>query len=194
MRSPKFSIIMPTYHREHTIFRTIETIREQSYPHWELIVVDNAGDGGYQFKDHRIQVHCHTEQADEGYARNQGIVYATGDLVCFFDDDDEMFPHYLESFANAFVAHPQTKMVKCGMMLNKGQIDYSYATPECCLPREFATPTWPVGVFMPDQQYFQRIVATNGWSEADGSIVVIREVLCRAHADPQGGQRARHMY
>ena len=185
----RFSIVMPTFRRPHTIFATIATIQAQTYPHWELIVVDNAGDAGYAFSDPRIRLVVHAERTSASHARNQGLGYARGDLVCFFDDDDEMFPDYLEQFARAFHGRPEIKMGRCGMAVGNGAEDYSYATPECCLRRELATPTWDELGTCEDQRYFGSLVEAHGWTEEKGDIVVIPKVLCRAHHASEGGRR-----
>jgi len=185
----KVSIIMPTYRRSHTLFRTVQTILHQTYSNWELIIIDNEGTGDYQFNDQRIRVYVHPEIVSASYARNQGISYASGDLVCFFDDDDTMFPSYLEMFARAFETNPAVKMVCCGMIVSGGCTNFSYATPECCLRRELATPTWTNNTSH-DQLYFRSIVNAQGWSEAQGDIITVREALCRANWDPMGGLRS----
>ncbi len=187
---PKISIVMSTYRRCHTILRTLETIRAQTYTNWELIVVDNAGDGGYSFADPRIRVYGHSERASASYGRNRGLQHVTGDFVCFFDDDDDMFPTYLERFEAAFRANPRAKMARCGMLVPTGRTDFSHATPECCLRREYATPTWHDRDWLQDQCYFGGIVAANQWSEDRGDIFVIHEPLCRANGDPLGGLRS----
>jgi glycosyltransferase involved in cell wall biosynthesis len=186
---PKVSIVMATFRRDHTIARTVAGIQAQTYPNWELMIVDNAGDGQLTFDDDRVRVYRHTERASASYARNQGMRHTRGELICFFDDDDDMFPQYLERFVETFRAHPQAKMVRCGMVVSDGTVNFTYATPECCLRREFATATWP-SMASQDQAYFGAIVASQGWSEAAGDIVVISEALCRANADPRGGLRA----
>jgi SAM-dependent methyltransferase len=188
--NPKFSIIMPTYRRPHTVRRTVDSILAQSFDNWELIIIDNAGDGDLRFSDPRIQVYRHVEQASASYARNQGLAYARGELLCFFDDDDDMFPHYLARFAAAFQEQPQAKIVRGGMIVSDGRVNYSYATPECCLRREHATPSWRNRGPAQDQRYFRRIIRTHGWTESAGDIVIIREALCRANADPEGGLRS----
>jgi SAM-dependent methyltransferase len=185
----KFSIIMPTYRRAHTIYRTVETIRAQTYRNWELIIIDNAGHNHYQFDDPRIKVYCHAERASASYARNQGLQYATGDLVCYFDDDDDMFPAYLERFAAAFEAHPRAKMVRCGMIVLNGTTNFTYATPECCLRRSFAKSNWVNRGPGQDQKYFRHLIQAHGWSERKGDIVTLNEALCRSNADPNGGLR-----
>src|SRR4030095_3673264 len=79
---PKVSVIMPTYRRSHTLYRTVKTVQRQSYCNWELIVIDNEGTAGYVFDDPRISVHVHTAIPSASYARNKGLLYATGELVC----------------------------------------------------------------------------------------------------------------
>ena len=188
--SERFSIIMPTFRRPHTLAETIATIQAQTYPHWELILVDNAGDAVLGLPDPRIRRFVHAERFSASHARNQALRYATGDLVCFFDDDDDMFPDYLEQFAAAFHGRPDVKMARCGMLVaNRAEPDYSYATPECCLRREFATPTWDGLGTCEDQRYFGGIVREHGWSEENGDIVLIRKALCRARKSPEGGRR-----
>jgi glycosyltransferase involved in cell wall biosynthesis len=186
----KVSIIMPTYRRPHTILRAVATIQAQTHDNWELIIVDNAGDGDYHFTDPRIRIYRYTDRPSASAARNYGLQFATGDLVCFFDDDDEMFPHYLARFVAAFATSPRTNMVRCGMLVCDGRVNFSFATPECCLRRQFAAPTWTDGHPAHDQQYFLNIMSANQWSETRGDIIVIPEPLCRANADRRGGLRA----
>ena len=140
--------------------------------------------------DPRISVHVHAERPSASYARNKGVGYARGELVCFFDDDDFMFPNYLETFVKAFEENPDVKMVRCGMIVTAGKTNFSYATPECCLRREFVTPSWSNSDPSHDQLYFKSIVATHGWSTTQGDILVLNEALCHANCDPRGGLRS----
>ena len=186
----KFSIVMPTFRRAHRLARTVAGVLAQTYSNWELILVDNAGDAEPVADDPRIRLVRHAEQASAAWARNQGLRYVTGDLVCFFDDDDDMFPTYLEGFANAFRRQPRAKMARCGMIVAGGRVNHSYATPEVCLRREFVTPSWRASGAMQDQSYFRQIVARHRWSERRQDIVVLRAPLCRANSDPRGGLRS----
>src|SRR5262249_43190176 len=85
-RPLKVSLIMPTYHRQHCIGQAVNSVLAQTYPHWQLIVSDNGGDG-YRFDDPRIVVLDSRGAASAAYARNQAIPHASGDLVGFLDDD-----------------------------------------------------------------------------------------------------------
>ena len=187
--TPKISIVMPTYRRSHTILQTVDMVRAQTYRNWELVIVDNAGDGGYSFGDPRIRVISHKVGPSSSHARNQGVRHVTGDFVCFFDDDDEMFPDYLKSLVDEFTRDPNLKMVRCGMLVEDGAVNFSYATPECCLRRELATPTWEGRGGAQDQRYFSRVVLENDLALENGTVVIIPRALCRAKSDPQGGLR-----
>lgn len=184
-----FSIVMPTYRRAHTLGRTLETLLAQTYRRWELILVDNAGGAKVPVADPRIHLHVHAGRASASYARNRGLGHAAGDLVCFFDDDDEMYPTYLRTFADAFQAHPRARLVRCGMLVaGFDVIDRGFSTPSSCLRREHATPTWEPGKNH-DRLYFKAVVAANGWSEETGEIVVLPDVTCASLRSPSGGLR-----
>jgi glycosyltransferase involved in cell wall biosynthesis len=183
------SIVMPTYRREHTIQRAVASVLAQTHPDWELIIVNNApGSFGVDFKDPRIRVYRCSNKPSASYARNQGLQYATGNLICFFDDDDEMFPGYLARFAAAFRDHPAAGMVTCGIIRPDGSPGFTLSTPGCCLRRESATADW-IPDHGHDKVYFRRIAERNNWTVSNGGIVELDEVLCRAWADPSGGLR-----
>ena len=183
----KISIVMPTYRRPHRLATAVAGVLAQTYGNWELIVVDNGGGADPGTADPRVRLVRHAERASASWARNQGLTYATGDLVCFFDDDDDMAPDYLARFAAAFREHPGARMVRCGMSVGGGRVDYSFATPEVCLRREHATATWRRGGTQ-DQVYFREIARRNRWREGR-EIVLLRVPLCRANHDPKGGLR-----
>jgi hypothetical protein len=75
------------------------------------------------------------------------------------------------------------------MYVTAGHVNFSFATPECCLRREYAQPIWNEH-HSHDQLYFGSLVRANRWSGENGDIVLIREALCRANADPIGGLRS----
>jgi len=187
--NPKVSIIIPTYKRQHVLLRTINSILEQSYSNWELIIVNNEVGGilpGLP-NDSRIFVYNHHEEANACYARNMGVGHATGDLVNFFDDDDEMLPGYLEKMAAPF-SDPKVMVVRCGMLCTFGACDFSYSTQEAWLRRAYATPTWQKGSLVHDQVYYRSMIERNGWKKEN--ILQLGEVLVKAYTEPSGGIRA----
>ena len=106
---PLASIVMPTYNRADTIQRAIASIRAQSWPDWELIVVDDGSTDDTTSRltglDPRIRL---LRQENQGVtaARNTGLAAVKGELVAFLDSDDEWLPHHLALAAAFFAAHP----------------------------------------------------------------------------------------
>ena len=186
----KASIILPTYKRPHKIGDAVRSVLAQTYPNWELIVSDNGGDH-YRFDDRRIVVIDSAAVASAAYARNMAIPHATGDLVSYLDDDDEMEPDYLDSFVEVFEGRPEAQMVKCHM-LRRGVVNETYGTPTTMLRRVYATPTWEP-IIRQDQSYFTTIIERNGFSREAGTLVVIPRTLCLSGVDPVGGLRAGNL-
>ncbi len=96
------SVIMPACNAEQYIAQSIETVINQTYPHWELIVVDDGStDNTKQIvlqnieKDKRIK-YFYQSNGGQGKARNHGIKYASGDWIAFLDADDLWMPPKLE--------------------------------------------------------------------------------------------------
>lgn len=90
------SIIMPAYNAAATIDRAIDSVRQQAYPHWELLVIDDASVDGtaervqsLQEQDNRIQLlKLAHNSGSPSLPRNTGIHQARGSLIAFLDADD----------------------------------------------------------------------------------------------------------
>lgn len=103
----KISVIVPVYQVEKYLPECIESVLCQTYPHWEMIMVDDGStDAGpeicdrYAQTDPRIKV---IHQANKGLseARNTGIRHSTGEYISCLDGDDFWDdPHALEKIAN----------------------------------------------------------------------------------------------
>lgn len=100
----KISIIVPVYNVVSCISRCIDSIISQTFPDWELILIDDGSSDGsalicddYSSKDERIKV-FHKENGGVSSARNLGIEQASGDWIVFVDSDDWCEPNYLSDF------------------------------------------------------------------------------------------------
>jgi glycosyltransferase involved in cell wall biosynthesis len=98
--NPFFSIIIPTYNRAHLIGNTIQSVLSQSYPHFEIIVVDdgstdNTEDVIASFDSPKIR-YIKIKNSERGYARNYGAKQAKGEWLYFLDSDDKLYPNHLE--------------------------------------------------------------------------------------------------
>lgn len=99
---PLISVVMPTYNRAHIISGAIESILNQSYTNWELIVVDDRSTDHteetireWRRKDERIRYVCNEREKGPGGARNTGMLAAQGQYLAFLDSDDEWYPCHL---------------------------------------------------------------------------------------------------
>jgi teichuronic acid biosynthesis glycosyltransferase TuaG len=97
------SIITPTYNSEKYITQTIESVQNQTYSNWEMIVVDDASSDQteaivIQFAtvDHRIKFYKLHKNTGAGVARNQALSMAAGRYIAFLDSDDLWKPEKLQ--------------------------------------------------------------------------------------------------
>ena len=107
MMGEKISVIVPVYNVEDYLERCVESILQQTYAHFELILInDGSTDSSGQICDHlasqyeNIKVY-HIENAGVSNARNMGIQLATGSWVTFIDSDDFVTQDYLATLASA---------------------------------------------------------------------------------------------
>ena len=93
MNKDLISIVIPTYNREKKLKRAIISILKQSYPNWELIIVDNNSSDKSEelvksFKNNKIYFYKIDNNGIIAKSRNFGISKSNGDYVCFLDSDD----------------------------------------------------------------------------------------------------------
>lgn len=96
------SIIVPVYNTEQYLPRCIDSILNQSYTDFELLLIDDGSSDGsgaicdaYAEKDNRIRA-FHKENGGVSSARNLGLKEAKGEWVCFVDSDDELMSNALQ--------------------------------------------------------------------------------------------------
>lgn len=99
--TPFFSIILPTYNREKMIPVAIQSVIDQRYPAWELIIIDDGSTDNTRqliksFSDERIK-YVYQDNSERSVARNHGISLASGQYICFLDSDDYYLPEHLSS-------------------------------------------------------------------------------------------------
>ena len=91
MKNIKFSIIIPTYNSKDEIKRALQSIKEQTYTNYEIIVIDDCStDGTYEMlqKNKDIKLIKNKINSKAGASRNRGIEQAAGEYIIFLDADD----------------------------------------------------------------------------------------------------------
>ncbi|HMF56802.1 MAG TPA: glycosyltransferase family A protein [Pyrinomonadaceae bacterium] len=110
-----FSVIIPTYNRAHLIEETLQSVLEQTYPHYEVIIIDNCSTDNTEevlrpyVESGRVQFVRHDRNYERARSRNTGMSLAKGDFVTFLDSDDLMYATNLEDAAGYAAAHPEIK-------------------------------------------------------------------------------------
>ena len=101
---PTFSVVVPVFRPEPKgLHACLESVLRQTYPHWELIAVDDGSDdtettailGRFAARDSRVLVETLPENVGIGLATQAALNRATGEYVCFLDHDDTLTPDAL---------------------------------------------------------------------------------------------------
>ena len=100
------SVIIPAYNAARTIRRCIQSVLEQTYTEWEMIIVDDGSKDDtlaicQSYDDSRIRV-LHKENGGVSSARNMGLKFAQGDYIAFIDSDDFIEIDYLQHLSYGF--------------------------------------------------------------------------------------------
>ncbi|HET6992082.1 MAG TPA: glycosyltransferase family A protein, partial [Bacteroidia bacterium] len=106
----KFSVVIPAYNRESRIGNAIRSVLNQSYPDFEIIIVDDGSTDNTKtvvsgFTDPRVN-YIFQENRERGAARNAGKKIAKGDYITFLDSDDEFLPDHLQTVHDFINANP----------------------------------------------------------------------------------------
>ncbi|MCL6494210.1 MAG: glycosyltransferase family 2 protein, partial [Ignavibacterium sp.] len=97
----RFSVIVPTFNRVNLTVQTIDSVLNQTFKNYELIVVndgstDNTAEVLESYGNRIITINKENSGAEK--SRNAGAEIAKGEYLCFFDSDDLMFPWTLEVY------------------------------------------------------------------------------------------------
>jgi len=136
--SPRISVVIPLYNKEHHIRETLESIEQQTYSPFEVVVID---DGSTDLSSEQVEEYLH-DVSDISYpirlihqlnagvsvARNRGIRASKGEYVAFLDADDQWLPHFLEE-----INHLINRFNSAEVFATAYQLQYdhhSYAPPK----------------------------------------------------------------
>ncbi|MEE3660421.1 glycosyltransferase family 2 protein [Brenneria sp. g21c3] len=113
------SVVIPTYNRQNVLRESVNSVLNQTYPPFEIIIVDdNSTDNTEGFVkeyygDRVVFIKNKFSKGANG-ARNTGIVHAKGDLISFHDSDDIWFENKLEKQIDTFSKN-DLDLVFCSM-------------------------------------------------------------------------------
>lgn len=166
------SIVMPAYNAGQFIEQAIESVRAQTFPNWELLIVDDGSTDGTaailaRQNDSRIKV-LHQPNAGVSAARNAALDVARGEFVTFLDADDRLPPNALMLRVSYLQANPQVDIVNGGIRVTDGEETVRVYAPSTSIVT-----------------FFPRIAALD---EAFflGTVYMLRQARIGAHRFPVG--------
>ena len=118
----KISVVLPTYNGGQYLPYAIESVIAQTYPYWELIIVDdcsidNTGEIGlmYARRDSRIVYLRNEINLKLPSSLNRGFSYASGEYHTWISDDNVFLPNAFEIMARVLNAHEEIDLVYCSI-------------------------------------------------------------------------------
>ncbi len=117
---PRISIVMPVYEPRLTwLQQAIDSVVNQSYPHWELCIADDASPSeevrellkSWQQRDARIRLVLREENGHISAATNSALALAQGEWVGFMDHDDLLAPNALYHVARFIQDNPEVRIL-----------------------------------------------------------------------------------
>lgn len=116
IKAPLISVIVPIYNMEHTLSTSLESLSNQTYDNYEIILVDDGSTDNSNFickqfikQDSRFRLY-YKKNGGVSEARNLGLSKAKGEWITFFDADDKVCSKWLSEFD---VRHNQNFDILC---------------------------------------------------------------------------------
>lgn len=120
------SVIIPTYNRPDELSDCVQSILHQTVKPQEIVVVDDGDLGTLPWRNECREagiryLHIHKRVPGLTESRNIGITSASGDIICFLDDDTVLFPDYIEQMLRTYEEDPDHQVGGVGgLVANTG--------------------------------------------------------------------------
>ena len=173
--------IIPTYRRPKLLQRAIQSVLNQTYPHFQVYVCDNAsGDetssvvNDIAKKDPRVKYHCHSENIG-GFRNFQfGMQQVQTPFFNLLSDDDFLLPNFFQLGIGAFKDNPKA-IFFAGATLHSDENGKIFGIP---------LNSWKEGIYDPPYGFIEML--HKGHPEWTG-IIFRKEVLTKVYLDPVVG-------
>jgi len=116
MKKPKISVIIPSYNHEKYINESVQSVLNQTYQDFELIITDDGSTDKTvskikEFKDKRIKLFTFKKNRGGVIATHNCLHYAQGEYIAFLNSDDTFLPNKLERQLKYLSGHPHVAAV-----------------------------------------------------------------------------------
>jgi glycosyltransferase involved in cell wall biosynthesis len=140
---PNVSVIIPTYNRAFIVKQSVDSVLQQTFGDYEIIVVDDGStdNTGDVLKPYGDKIHYdYKKNGGISSARNRGLEIAAGDYIAFLDSDDFWKPEKLEKQMAFFREHPEYGMVATRCLTNT--VDRNFTTVSINKRRRYGKSGW----------------------------------------------------
>ena len=150
---PLFSVLIANYNNGKYLMEAIESVRQQTYPNWEIILVDDGSTDNSKdlykdlHEDERIHIFFNNENKGCGYTKRRCVELAKGDYCGFLDPDDALTKDALQIMVASHMKNIGYSLInatyfKCDKQLNV----LSVSTNECQIPNDQSFLTYKRGI------------------------------------------------
>lgn len=154
---PRVSVIIPYYNREKTIIRALESVSNQTYKDYEIILIDDGSeDNSFKFVENFRNKNIKTpiinlKQKNQGpsAARNNGIRRANGELIAFLDSDDTWEKEKLSIQIDFMDKNPELVITATNYNIITNVIRVKYKLQPSCVEASFYKMLFKVFFCMP---------------------------------------------
>ena len=136
-QKPLLSIIVPMYNRRQYILECVNSIRQQTFADWELLLIDDASTDGTPALckaaycgDRRIKVVMQAQNQGVSAARNRGLELAQGDYVTFVDSDDFLLTDGLQHMMGIALGQQADVVWSMGRYYKKADTEVLLPAPD----------------------------------------------------------------
>lgn len=114
---PLFSVLIANYNNDKYLMEAIESVRQQTYTNWEIILVDDGSTDNSPSlynelqNDERIHIFFNNENKGCGFTKHQCVLHANGELCGFMDADDALTSDALSIMVQAHLSNPNVGLI-----------------------------------------------------------------------------------
>ncbi len=176
------SIIVPTYKRPGFLKKTLQSLIQQTYQNLEIIVVNNFPELPLNniinnLNDPRIKLY-QEQKKGSSQARNKGLKEATGNYICFCDDDDLYLPEKIEKQVQFMINNPRLNFSYHNYYFQKnGKRILSYPTVKPTTAPEFLATNYlaaPIHTLMIQKDCLKKIKFDTNLKGSEGADFIMK--------------------
>lgn len=141
-QKPLFSVLIANHNDGHYLQNAIDSILSQTYPNWEIIVVDDgSSDNSLEIykkynSDNRFHIYYNEENKGCGYTKRRCVELANGEICGFVDADDRVTSDAIEIMVSAHVQKPQCSLIYSQFYYTDSQSNIlSVSDHQCEIPK-----------------------------------------------------------